>query len=380
MEPSGVDPAARNGRGPVGFFARLARGLLRWARRLRPPATEPSVVVTPPGSAAQPVPAVDNHALDPPPTRRTVRTGPPLVAEPVPCVVGDPYLDWSLPRPPVAAARPSPSAPLGTVISFPPARPTPLPHQEMALVASGAPAGPATGLKTPGAAMAPGPGPATGAPWTEAVATPTVWTVSVVLVAADRPDGLRRPVGSVLGQSYGGWELLVVETGDGPPPTITPHDPRIRVVTAPGTTTAAGRLRGLEAATGEIIAHLDEHSLMGPDWLSAVVANLVAAPADVVVGAGPTGADVAVAGRAGWGHPGVIAHRRHVPLEAIHWLLSPGDPGVTTCVPCVSVRRLGVAAELRPGAPDAIALATPETRPVIDLTGEPVSPLVMAGR
>ena len=340
------------------FFARLARDLVRWARRRRtsgahPPAeAHPEERVTPAGA-----PCSSEAAGVPPPLAAT-RTRSPLVGEAVPCVVGKPFVDWLLTRSDhqtlTLADRVATPLAAASTISFPPQ-------------ASQA----CNGVETSDHRIHAGWALAETAPTTP----PAVWTVSVVLVATDRPEGLRRPVGSVLGQSYSGWELLVVETGEAPPPRSTPPDPRIRVVHAPGTTVASGRQRGLEAATGEVIAHLDERSLMAPHWLAEVVASLVAAPADVVIGATVVGDE----DRAGCGFPGGLAHHRHVPLTVIDRLLTPGTTEVSGLAPRISVRRLGVPVPVLPLDPGGLSLPTSEPHQVIDLTSAPAAPLALAG-
>ncbi len=344
------------------FFARLARDVVRWASRRRPSAADPPTDGRPEERAAQPVTPGDGdaHALGPPPPRLRPQGRPPLVGEAVPCIVGEPFADWLLrhshPQTPILPDQAAIPAPAATTITF--ARLPSLP--------CGAPE---TTRARPRA------GTATEAPVTASPAS--LWTVSVILVATDRPDGLRRPVGSVLGQSYPGWELLVVETGESPPPTLTHCDPRLRVVTAPGITTASGRRRGLEAASGEIIAHLDEHSLMAPHWLAQVVAILAAAPADVVVGMTLGGAGGPSSSPAGWGSMSAVAHHRHVPLAVVDQLLAPGDADLD---PGISVRRVEVPAVVHPGTPDPSPLLDREARAVIDLTARPTVPFALAGR
>ncbi len=117
-----------------------------------------------------------------------------------------------------------------------------------------------------------------------APAPPPAWTVSVVLVneGATIPDGA---VGSVLRQSYPAWELLLVATVDGPPPSVAMGDPRVRLLLAPGADDPTARALALAAASGMFVAYLGAAERMAPCWLASVVATLADLPAaDVVVG------------------------------------------------------------------------------------------------
>jgi hypothetical protein len=358
MGASCIDRAARSAGGPVGFFARLARDLVRWARRRRSTEPPPAAEVHPPGSSTTVEARSDSGAAGVPPPRVATRARPPLVGEAVPCVVGEPFAEWLLTRrdhktptrperagTPIAAERRSSSG------------------RQLAQACKGADT---NGHRVRGDRAPAEPIPA---------ATPAVWSVSVVLVATGRPDGLRRPVGSVLDQSYSDWELLVVETGEAPPPHVSTPDPRIRVVNAPGATVAYGARRGIEAATGEVIAHLDERSLMAPHWLAEVVASLVAAPADVVIGAAELGDDE----QAGGGPTSGLAHHRHVPLAVVERLLTAGALDVFGLAPGISVRRLQVPAAVFLLDPQGLALPGSRAHPVIDLTTAAAAPLALAG-
>lgn len=354
------------------FFARLARDLLRWARRRRPSTADrptghrPNGQGTSPGAPAGSTGASPDPPPSAPPPLPAATPRPRLAGEAVACVVGDPFADWLLIRTDTrtllpadrAGERPAPA----TTICFP--------H--------------GSSLRCDGPAVS-GQRLRSGDDLeVAALATPTaVWTVSVVLVATDQRAGLHRPVGSVLGQSYPAWELLVVETGQAPPALVAPSDPRVRVVHAPGTTMATGRRRGLEAATGEIIAHLDERSLMTPRWLADVVASLVVAPADVVLGATvPEGHSPER--EADWELPGAVAHHRHVPLCVVDRLLAPEGTEVVTdlsmLAPGLSVRLLAAPAATRRVGSEKTSPPTSEPLPVIDLTAEHAVHLAMAGR
>lgn len=113
---------------------------------------------------------------------------------------------------------------------------------------------------------------------------PPMWTVSVVVVAA-QPAAATEAVLSVAAQSYPAWELIVVVTGDGPPGLSPVQDPRVRTLAAPGAGMGVARDRGVEAATGALVAHLAAGERMGPHWLAAAATALAAEPStDVVTG------------------------------------------------------------------------------------------------
>ena len=113
--------------------------------------------------------------------------------------------------------------------------------------------------------------------------------VSVILPTRDRPELLRRAVGTVLDQSYVNWELLIVDDTPEPEPATAAsqiEDRRIRRLETGGEGVGAARNRGLDEAGGEIVSFLDDDNLMDRNWLKTVVLTLEANPnTQVVVGA-----------------------------------------------------------------------------------------------
>jgi glycosyltransferase involved in cell wall biosynthesis len=109
----------------------------------------------------------------------------------------------------------------------------------------------------------------------EAADVPEDLTVSVTIATRDRPELLRRAVDSVLGQRYGRFELIVVDDsdGDGAARVLDSiDDPRLRVLRAEERRGAGAAYNlALEAATGEVVAFLDDDNLMHRDWLRSVV-------------------------------------------------------------------------------------------------------------
>jgi Glycosyl transferase family 2 len=113
--------------------------------------------------------------------------------------------------------------------------------------------------------------------------------VSVILPTCDRPLHLTRAVRSVLAQRYEHFELLVVQDGESPDTDAAiaaADDPRIRHLRIAKAGVCAARNAALSAASGEIIAYLDDDNVMDPDWLYAVVWAFEQRPAtDVLYGA-----------------------------------------------------------------------------------------------
>jgi glycosyltransferase involved in cell wall biosynthesis len=96
-------------------------------------------------------------------------------------------------------------------------------------------------------------------------------TFSVVIPTFDRVDYLARSVGSVLGQTFGDLEVIVVD--DGPTEAIarfarSHRDERVRLVRhVRNRGVAAARNTGVEAAEGRYVAFLDDDDLWLPTKL-----------------------------------------------------------------------------------------------------------------
>lgn len=102
--------------------------------------------------------------------------------------------------------------------------------------------------------------------------------VSVVVTTRHRPELLRRALRSLLAQTYTEWEAVVVDDGDLERASEVRDvldqlgDPRLRLIEAHGGHgPGAARNAGLDAATGELIAYLDDDNVMFPVWLAALV-------------------------------------------------------------------------------------------------------------
>jgi glycosyltransferase involved in cell wall biosynthesis len=98
--------------------------------------------------------------------------------------------------------------------------------------------------------------------------------VSVVLPTHNRASILPRALASVAAQEYGHWELLVVDddSDDGTAALLAGQtDPRIRALRSERHNVCAARNVALLAASGAVIAYLDDDNVMHPRWLKSVV-------------------------------------------------------------------------------------------------------------
>ncbi len=111
--------------------------------------------------------------------------------------------------------------------------------------------------------------------------------VSVVIPARDRRDLLPRALRSLLAQTFGEWEAVVVDDGsvDGTAEAARAFaDGRVRVIRhAAGRGAAAARNTGIEATGGEIVAFLDSDDEWRPEKLQRQVEAFAAAPPSVGV-------------------------------------------------------------------------------------------------
>ncbi|MBX3727236.1 MAG: glycosyltransferase family 2 protein [Xanthomonadales bacterium] len=109
--------------------------------------------------------------------------------------------------------------------------------------------------------------------------------VSVVMPMYNAERFLRRPVESVLAQSHGDLELVVVDDGsrDGSVALVEDYarrDPRVRLIRSlRNGGVAAARNQALDAASGRYVAFLDSDDWWEPDKLAIQLAVLQAGPA-----------------------------------------------------------------------------------------------------
>lgn len=112
--------------------------------------------------------------------------------------------------------------------------------------------------------------------------------VSVVIPAYNAGRWLAETIGSVLGQSLGDFELIVVDdasTDDTAAVAAGIGDPRLRLIRQPRNMgVSAARNAGIEAAQGEFIAFLDADDIALPQRLEKQVAFLRAHPEVAILG------------------------------------------------------------------------------------------------
>ena len=131
-------------------------------------------------------------------------------------------------------------------------------------------------------------------------APPQPTSISVVLPTRNRSGLLPRAIASVLAQEHEHWELLVVDDGssdDTPAILRTFDDPRIQVLRTTGLGLGAARNVGLDNATGDVVAYVDDDNLLHSLWLKAVAWAFAAyADVDVVYGVRVAESDLALPG------------------------------------------------------------------------------------
>jgi glycosyltransferase involved in cell wall biosynthesis len=109
--------------------------------------------------------------------------------------------------------------------------------------------------------------------WIGQAALRTAPLLSVVLPTRDRSALLQRAIASVHNQTYGSWELLIVDDGsvDGTAALLgSLDDARIRSFRGEGRGVCAARNVALAHARGELIAYLDDDNIMHPQWLKSI--------------------------------------------------------------------------------------------------------------
>ncbi|HYE91583.1 MAG TPA: glycosyltransferase [Terriglobales bacterium] len=110
--------------------------------------------------------------------------------------------------------------------------------------------------------------------------------VSVVIPCYDGERFVGEAIASVLAQTHGALELIVVDDGstDGSVERVRAiADPRVRLVTQANAGVAAARNRGAAAACGEYLAFLDQDDLWRPDKLARQLETARARPEAGVV-------------------------------------------------------------------------------------------------
>lgn len=127
--------------------------------------------------------------------------------------------------------------------------------------------------------------------------------VSVVIPMRNEAGHIRRCIDSVLAQDYPPerLEVVVVDGGsdDDSVAVVQACGPRVRVLHNPGRIVPTAMNIGIRAARGTVIARVDAHTVLAPDFVRVGVETLQRTGADNVggpmrsVGGGPTGDAVA---------------------------------------------------------------------------------------
>src|SRR5688572_13587948 len=96
-------------------------------------------------------------------------------------------------------------------------------------------------------------------------------------------------IGSLLGQTFREFELVVVDGGstDDTVARLRAHaelDRRVRVVEAPGANIAQGRNRAIAAATSDVILVTDAGVVLPSDWIQRLARPLLDRPEIDAVG------------------------------------------------------------------------------------------------
>lgn len=101
--------------------------------------------------------------------------------------------------------------------------------------------------------------------------------VSVILPVFNRPAYVRESIDSILDQTFGDFELIVVDDGSGPETVQvleSYRDPRVTVLIQENAGPAAARNLGIASAQGEYLAFQDSDDVSLPDRLRRQVAFL----------------------------------------------------------------------------------------------------------
>jgi glycosyltransferase involved in cell wall biosynthesis len=94
---------------------------------------------------------------------------------------------------------------------------------------------------------------------------------SVLLPVYNRPELVRQAIDSVLGQTFGGYELIVIDDGstDGTRDLLRSYGARIRMIRQENQGPEVARNLGASQADGEYLAFLDSDDLFLPTALAA---------------------------------------------------------------------------------------------------------------
>jgi glycosyltransferase involved in cell wall biosynthesis len=109
--------------------------------------------------------------------------------------------------------------------------------------------------------------------------------VSVIITTYNHEAFIAEAVQSVLDQTYGDYEILVIDDGsvDGTLGQIAPFGEMIRLICQANQGVAASRNTGIQYARGELLAFLDGDDVWEPDKLECQVAAAAAHPASGLI-------------------------------------------------------------------------------------------------
>lgn len=112
--------------------------------------------------------------------------------------------------------------------------------------------------------------------------------ISAIICTHNRADYLGAAIDSLLGQTYGAYEIIVVDNAstDATQRVVEarqPH-PKLTYVYESTLGLSAARNRGAAVAQGEILAYLDDDAEASPQWLAALAEVFVAHPQAAIAG------------------------------------------------------------------------------------------------
>lgn len=114
------------------------------------------------------------------------------------------------------------------------------------------------------------------------------YMISVIMLTYNRENLVSRAIESVLNQSWQNFEFIIVDNGSTDRSgqivdSYASQDDRIRVIHRERGSIGAGRNTGLDAATGDYIAFIDDDDWVEPDFLAFLYGLAIESHADVAI-------------------------------------------------------------------------------------------------